>query len=53
MITRYNSYHLDDKAQVYWDDLAKQLLEKETFEDKDVATLLKGTTLPSTVKLHD
>lgn len=37
----------------YLDDLAKQLLEKETLEDKDVATLLKGTTLPSTVKLHD
>ncbi len=32
--------------------LAKALLENETLEEKELAELLKGTTLPSTAKLH-
>lgn len=32
--------------------LAKELLEKETLEEKDLAEVLKGTTLPDSVKLH-
>ncbi len=32
--------------------LAKELLEKETLEEKELAEVLKGTTLPDSVKLH-
>ncbi len=35
------------------DTLAEALLEKETLEEKDLETLLKGTTLPAAVKLHE
>ena len=34
------------------DRLAAALLEQETLEEKDLPELLKGTTLPSAVKLH-
>ena len=36
----------------YLDTLAQALLEKETLEEKEVSSLLKGTTLPATAKLH-
>ncbi|MFV0484712.1 MAG: ATP-dependent zinc metalloprotease FtsH [Candidatus Saccharimonadales bacterium] len=36
----------------YLDELAKQLLEKETLEDKEVASVLKGAELPAAAKLH-
>ena len=38
--------------QKYLDKLATALLEKETLEEKDVHTLLKSTTLPTSAKLH-
>lgn len=34
------------------DRLASALLENETLEEKDLADLLKGTTLPGSAKLH-
>lgn len=34
------------------DRLAEALLEKETIEEADIPTLLKGTTLPDSAKLH-
>ncbi len=34
------------------DRLAEALLEHETLEEKDLAPLLKGTTLPGSAKLH-
>ncbi len=37
----------------YLDELATALLEKETLEEKEVAEILKGTTLPEAAKLHD
>lgn len=37
----------------YLDALAAALLEKETLEEKEVAAILKGTTLPAAAKLHD
>ncbi len=37
----------------YLDALAKELLEKETLEETEVAEILKGTTLPTAAKLHD
>jgi len=37
----------------YLDELAAALLEKETLEEKEVATILKGTSLPTAAKLHD
>jgi cell division protease FtsH len=37
----------------YLDALAEALLEKETLEEKEVATILKGATLPTAAKLHD
>ena len=37
----------------YLDALANALLEKETLEEKEVATILKGSTLPTAAKLHD
>ena len=36
----------------YLDKLAKALLEKETLEDKDIAPILKGSSLPTSAKLH-
>ena len=35
------------------DNLAAALLEKETLEEKDLETILKGTTLPDSAKLHN
>ena len=37
----------------YLDELATVLLEKESLEEKEVAEILKGTTLPDAAKLHD
>ena len=37
----------------YLDELAMVLLEKESLEEKEVAEILKGTTLPDAAKLHD
>ena len=37
----------------YLDALAAALLEKETLEEKEVAAILKGTSLPAAAKLHD
>ena len=37
----------------YLDTLASALLEKETLEEKEVATILKGSSLPTAAKLHD
>ena len=37
----------------YLDALAAALLEKETLEEKEVATILKGSSLPAAAKLHD
>ena len=37
----------------YLDTLAAALLEKETLEEKEVATILKGSSLPTAAKLHD
>ena len=37
----------------YLDALAAALLEKETLEEKEVATILKGASLPTAAKLHD
>ncbi len=37
----------------YLDALANALLEKETLEEKEVATILKGASLPTAAKLHD
>ncbi|MBR5670181.1 ATP-dependent zinc metalloprotease FtsH [Candidatus Saccharibacteria bacterium] len=37
----------------YLDELAAALLEKETLEEKEVAAILKGTSLPAAAKLHD
>ncbi len=37
----------------YLDELATVLLEKESLEDKEVAKILEGTTLPDAAKLHD
>ena len=37
----------------YLDELATVLLEKESLEEKEVAEILKGTTLPDVAKLHD
>lgn len=34
------------------DELAEALLKNETLEEKDLAPILKSTTLPTTVKLH-
>lgn len=36
----------------YLDTLAEALLEKETLEDKEVSAILKGSTLPTSAKLH-
>ena len=35
------------------DSLAKELLAKETLDEKDVIRILKGTTLPAEAKLHE
>ena len=35
------------------DALAKELLEHETLEEKDLVDVLKGTTLPASAKLHE
>ena len=35
------------------DALAEELLAKETLDEKDVARILKGATLPAEAKLHD
>ena len=35
------------------DALAKELLAKETLDEKDVIRILKGTTLPAEAKLHE
>lgn len=35
------------------DELAAALLEHETLEEKELEPLLKGTTLPTSAKLHD
>lgn len=37
----------------YLDALAAALLEKETLEEKEVAAILKGSSLPTAAKLHD
>lgn len=37
----------------YLDALAAALLEKETIEEAEVKTILKGATLPAEAKLHD
>ena len=37
----------------YLDELANALLEKETLEEKEVAAILKGTTMPAAAKLHN
>ncbi len=37
----------------YLDALAKALLKKETLEEKEVAAILKGTSMPTAAKLHD
>ncbi len=37
----------------YLDTLAAALLEKETLEEKEVAAILKGSSLPTAAKLHD
>ena len=37
----------------YLDTLAAALLEKETLEEKEVAAILKGTSLPAAAKLHN
>jgi cell division protease FtsH len=37
----------------YLDELAAALLEKETLEEKEVAAILKGSSLPAAAKLHD
>ena len=37
----------------YLDALAKALLEKETLEEKEVAAILKGTSMPTAAKLHN
>ena len=37
----------------YLDDLAAALLEKETLEEKEVAAILKGTSMPAAAKLHN
>ena len=37
----------------YLDALASALLEKETLEEKEVAVILKGSSLPTAAKLHD
>jgi len=37
----------------YLDALATALLEKETLEEKEVAAILKGSSLPTAAKLHD
>ena len=37
----------------YLDELATVLLEKESLEDKEVAKILEGATLPDAAKLHD
>ena len=37
----------------YLDALASALLEKETLEEKEVAAILKGSSLPTAAKLHD
>lgn len=37
----------------YLDDLANALLEKETLEEKEVAAILKGTSMPAAAKLHN
>jgi cell division protease FtsH len=37
----------------YLDALAKALLVKETLEEKEVAAILKGTTMPAAAKLHN
>lgn len=44
-VLKANKKHLDE--------LAKALLEKETLEEKEVAAILKGTTMPTAAKLHD
>lgn len=44
-VLKANKKHLDA--------LAKALLEKETLEEKEVSTILKGTSMPSAAKLHD
>jgi cell division protease FtsH len=36
----------------FLDELARQLLEKETLEEKEVAAVLKGAALPVVAKLH-
>ena len=35
------------------DALAKELLEKETLEEKDLVEVLKGAELPASAKLHE
>ena len=37
----------------YLDALANALLEKETLEEKEVAAILKGTSMPTAAKLHN
>ncbi len=37
----------------YLDELAAALLEKETLEEKEVANILKGTSMPAAAKLHE
>lgn len=37
----------------YLDALAEELLKKETLEEKEVAAILKGTSLPAAAKLHN
>ncbi len=37
----------------YLDELAKALLEKESLEEKEVAAILKGSSMPAAAKLHD
>ncbi len=44
-VLKANKKHLDE--------LAEALLEKETLEEKEVAAILKGTTMPTAAKLHD
>ncbi len=37
----------------FLDELATELLEKETLEEAEVAKILEGTTLPESAKLHN
>ena len=44
-VLKANKKHLDALAQA--------LLEKESLEEKEVAAILKGTSMPAAAKLHD